>query len=85
MSASRAPLRGMGIVDAMTVLPRYLLDLVERVAWTAVQAGLGLVTVESLHVPQGYAVLVAAVLALVKGWVARRVGNPGSASTTRSV
>lgn len=66
-------------------MPRYLTDLMERVAWTAVQAGLGLVTVESLHVPTAYAALVAAALAVVKGVVARHVGSPDSASTARDI
>lgn len=66
-------------------MPRYLTDLMERVAWTAVQAGLGLVTVESLHVPTAYAALVAAALAIVKGVVARHVGNEHSASTARDI
>lgn len=66
-------------------MPRYLVDLAERVAWTAVQAGLGLVTVESLHVSTAYAALVAAALAVVKGVVARHVGNGDSASTARDI
>lgn len=66
-------------------MPRYLTDLFERVAWTAIQAGLGLVTVESLHVSTAYAALVAAALAVVKGAVARRIGNADSASTSRRV
>jgi len=56
----------------------YFKDLAERVAWTAAQAGLGVITVESLHVPTPYAALVAAVLAGVKGFVAKKVnGTPG--------
>lgn len=66
-------------------MPRYLTDLMERVAWTAIQAGLGLVTVESLHVPTAYAALVAAALAVVKGVVARHVGNKHSASTAQGI
>ena len=55
--------------------------LAERVGWTAVQAGLGLVTVEALGVPTAWAAVVASVLAVVKGFVARRVGDPNSPAT----
>lgn len=63
--------------------PKYLKDLGERVLWTGVEAGLGLVTVEALDIPVAYAALVAAGLAIVKGWVAKHVGNKDSASTNR--
>lgn len=59
----------------------FYLKLAERVFWTAVQAGLGIVTVEALDVPVAYAGVIAAVLAVVKGFVARRVGNPNEPST----
>lgn len=55
--------------------------LAERVLWTAVQAGLGVLTVTSLNVPVAYAAVVASVLAVVKGYVARRVGNPQDPAT----
>lgn len=54
-------------------IPPFVADLAERAGWTALQAALGLVTVESLHVPTGYAVLVATALAGVKGWVGKHV------------
>lgn len=56
-------------------------DVIERVFWTAVQAGLGVVVVEQLDIPIAYAPLVAVVLAAVKSAVATRVGVQGSAST----
>lgn len=59
----------------------FYLKLAERVFWTAVQAGLGIVTVEALDVPVAYAGVIAAVLAVVKGFVARRVGNPQEPAT----
>lgn len=55
--------------------------LAERVVWTAIQAGLGIVTVEALGVPVAYAGVIAAVLAAVKGYVARRVGDSNDPST----
>lgn len=56
-------------------MPTFLRDLAERVGWTAAQAGLGLVTVDSLHIPTPYAAAVAAALAAVKGFVAKRVNG----------
>lgn len=64
---------------------KFLLDLVERVAWTAAQAGLGVVTVEAAHLPVAYAPVIALVLAAVKGFVASKVGNKDSASSVPSV
>lgn len=55
--------------------------LLERVFWTAVQAGLGLITVEVFDLPAAYAPLVATALAVVKGYVARRVGDSEDPST----
>lgn len=49
--------------------------LLERVGWTAAQAGLGLVTVEVLDIPAAWAPIVATALAVVKGIVAKKVGN----------
>lgn len=51
-------------------------DLLARAGWTAVQAVLGLVTVEALDVPIGWAPLVAVGLSALKSWVATRVGDP---------
>lgn len=66
-------------------IPRYYRDLLERVGWTAAQAGLGLVTVDALHIPVAYAAVVATLLAVAKGFVARHVGNGDSASTAKGV
>mgnify|MGYP001564858918 CR=1 FL=1 len=41
-------------------------DALERVLWTAAQAGAGVVTVEMLDIPQPYAVVVAAGLRVVE-------------------
>lgn len=51
-------------------------DLLSRAGWTAVQAALGLVTVEVLDVPVGWAPLVAVALSSLKSWVATKVGDP---------
>lgn len=53
-----------------------LKDLAARAAWTALQAGLGLVTVEALDVPVAWAVPIAWALSVLKTKVAQRVGSP---------
>lgn len=55
-------------------------DAVERTVWTALQAALATVTVESLGLPAWAVAPVAALLAAVKAVVARRVGDPRTAS-----
>lgn len=66
-------------------MPKFLVDLLERVGWTAAEAGLAVVTTDSLNVPIAWAPLVAAGLALLKGFVAKHIGNGDSASTAPSV
>lgn len=60
-------------------------DWAERVAWTALQAALGLVTVEMFDLPLWAAPPLATGLAAAKGFVAQHVGNPDSASLTSSI
>jgi hypothetical protein len=60
---------------------QFRLKLAERVLWTAAQAGLGVLTVEVLDVPVAWAPIVATALAALKGYVARRVGNPQEPAT----
>lgn len=55
-------------------------DALERTAWTALQAALATVTVEGLGLPTWAVAPVAALLAALKTVVARRVGDPGTAS-----
>ena len=57
-----------------------LLDIGERVAWTAVQAGLSIITVDTFDLPAVYVPVFAAVLATVKGWVATHVGDDSAAT-----
>jgi hypothetical protein len=59
----------------------FKVDLLERVLWTAVQAALGVISVEALGVSVVYAPIVASALSVAKGYVARRLGNPQSAAT----
>ncbi|MFE2044336.1 hypothetical protein ACFXAZ_26115 [Streptomyces sp. NPDC059477] len=60
---------------------KYLLDLGERAGWTGAQAAIGLVVVELADVPVWWAAPVALALASAKGWIAGRLGHPGTAST----
>ncbi len=59
---------------------RYWTDLAERVGWTAAQVVLAGVTVEMLDLPPWAVPVVATVLAMAKGLVARKVGEPETAS-----
>ena len=56
-------------------------DILERVLWTALQAGLGVVTVEAFNLPQAWIPVVAFVLAAAKSAVATQLGVKGSAAT----
>lgn len=67
------------------VSKKWVADTAERVGWTFLQGGLGLLSVETFDLPVEYAALIAAGLALVKAAVARKVGNPDSASTLPGV
>ena len=55
--------------------------LLERVLWTAAQAGLAVITVEQFDIPVQWAPVIATALAAVKGYVARRVGDSNDPST----
>ena len=55
-----------------------LRDLATRAAWTAVQAGLGVITVEALDVPVAWAVPLAWALSSIKSYVATKVGDPNT-------
>lgn len=57
-------------------------DLAARAGWTALQAGLALVTVEALDVPVAWAGVVAAGLSALKSWVAGQVGDRSSVTFT---
>ena len=66
-------------------MSKYAKDLLERVVWTAVQAGVGVAAAEVAGVDAWWGVAAATALAVVKGWVAKHVGNSESASLTKSV
>lgn len=64
---------------------KFMLDAMERVAWTAAQVIVSTVTVESLDLPVQWIPVGAAVLAALKAAVARKVGREDSASTVPGV
>lgn len=64
---------------------KFIKDTTERVVWTAIQAGVGVVAASAADWPKEWAFVIAAGIALVKGLVARHIGDPDSASTVPSV
>lgn len=66
-------------------MKKFTKDLIERVGWTAAQAGVGVLIVANTDTPTAYAAVIAAGLALVKGFIAKKIGNADSASTVPSV
>lgn len=50
-------------------------DLLARAGWTALQAVLAVVTVETLGVPVAWAVPVASALSMLKSYVGTKVGD----------
>jgi hypothetical protein len=58
-----------------------LLDLAERAGWTGAQAAVALAAVEVADLPVWWAAPTALLLAAAKGWIAGRLGRPGTAST----
>lgn len=63
---------------------KYYKDLIERVAWTAIQAFLAVFMVGNVNSAKaGGIAAAAAVLSLLKGVAATRVGDPESAATLK--
>lgn len=56
----------------------FYLRLAERAFWTGVQAALALVTVDIFNVTAVWVTPIALALAIVKGFVAKMVGDPNS-------
>lgn len=61
----------------------YWLDMAERVGATAAEAALGLAITELGSLPVWWAALLVPVLSAAKGFLARYVGSPSSASLLR--
>ena len=60
---------------------KYLIDLAERVAWTAVQAGVAYTIVATQSMSEAWVIPLAAVLAVIKGIAAKKIGDSESAAT----
>jgi hypothetical protein len=73
----------MGVLVMDAPNNSFHIKLAERVFWTAVQAGLAAFTVEQLDLPVPGALIpvIASLLSIVKGYVARRVGNSNDPAT----
>jgi len=56
-------------------------DILERVFWTAVQAGTAVVTVETFEVDKFWIPIIAIALATLKSIASTKVGTKGSASS----
>lgn len=56
-------------------------DLAERTLWTLLQAGTGEAAVQLFELPQIYVVVIAGGLAALKGALAQKFSNTGTAAT----
>lgn len=61
--------------------PTLLLDAGERAAWTGAQAAIAVLATDLADIPVWWAAPAALILAAAKGWLAGRLGRPGTAST----
>lgn len=66
-------------------MTKYLKDLLERMFWTGAEAAVAIVSVDSLDIPKTWVIPIAIVLAMVKGVIAKHVGDDDSASTVKGV
>lgn len=65
-------------------MSEYLKDLLERVLWTAAEAGVAVAITETADLHTAYAPLIATGLAVLKGWLAKKVGDPDTAGTRKA-
>lgn len=56
------------------------LDIAERVIWTTAQVLVAYAITNQAQIPGQYVVIIAPVLAVLKGIIAQRVGDPNSAA-----
>lgn len=67
----------------MAATKAYWLDMAERVGATAGEAAIGVAITEFSSLPVWWAALLVPVLSAAKGFLARYVGDPGTASLWR--
>lgn len=58
-----------------------IFDMLERAGWTGVQAALGVLATDLAGISVWWAAPIGLGIAAAKGWVAGRLGRPGTAST----
>jgi hypothetical protein len=63
----------------------FIVDLLERVFWTALQATVGVLSAVQWDLDEFWIVVIAFGLSVLKGVIAKNIGNPDSASTAPSV
>ena len=63
---------------------QYLTDLIERVLWTAAEAGIAYALVSIQGANDWWVIPVATCLAAIKGFVAKKIGDSNSAATLPS-
>lgn len=68
----------------MRITRRYLVDLAERIAATAAEAGVGYAITAAADLDPVWALPLTVALSAVKGWLARFVGRPDSASLAQT-
>ncbi len=66
-------------------MPKYVIDLIERTLATAAVAGLGYLAIHSADINAAYAIPIATALTVLKGSVAKFIGNTDSASLSKKV
>lgn len=59
---------------------QFMYDLIERVAWTAVQAGVSVLLVALTDVSYTWVTPVAAALAILKNVAGKKIGDPNTGS-----
>lgn len=59
---------------------KLLKDIAERTFWTLAQVGVAFAIVHQADLPQEYVVLIAPLLAVAKGTIAKKIGDPTDAS-----
>jgi hypothetical protein len=59
---------------------KFLVDLAERVGWTAAEAAISVAIVAMTPLQDWWVAPLTAGLSLVKGWIAKHVGDPSSAA-----
>lgn len=60
-------------------------DIAERTFWTAAEAGVAYLGAKLVDAPQEWIIPVASALAVLKGWIATKIGNKDSASLTANI